>query len=114
MKKNQKETQKKFEKIRIVSSNYKITYHDIVRDDDGKLLEGRILEAQKEILIDKNLDYQTILQVILHEVIHGIKWEMCFDIKDENINTQLTTGVTCFIRDNPRFIIEYMRVLNNR
>jgi len=73
MKKNQKETQKKFEKIRIVSSNYKITYHDIVRDDDGKLLEGRILEAQKEILIDKNLDYQTILQVILHEVIHGIK-----------------------------------------
>ena len=109
-----KETQKKFEKIRIVSSNYKITYHDVVRDDDGKLLEGRILEAQKEILIDKNLDYQTTLQVILHEVMHGIKWEMCFDIKDENINTQLTTGVTCFIRDNPEFIMEYMRVLNNK
>lgn len=105
--------QKKFEKIRIVSSNYKITYQDIVRDDDGKLLEGRILEATKEILIDKNLSYQTILQVIMHEVMHGIKWEMCFDIKDENINTQLSTGVTCFIRDNPEFIMEYIRVLNN-
>jgi hypothetical protein len=114
MKKNRKETQKKFEKIRIVSSNFKITYHDVVRDEDGKLLEGQIVEAKKEILIDKNLDYQTTLQVILHEAMHGIKWEMCFDIKDENINTQLTTGVTCFIRDNPEFIMEYMRVLNGK
>ena len=103
----------KFEKIRIVSSNYKITYHDVVRDNDGKILEGRILEALKEILIDKNLCYQTKLQVIMHEAMHGIKWEMCFDIKDENWNTQLTTGVTCFIRDNPEFIVEYMRVFNN-
>ena len=109
----QKENQIKFEKIRIVSSNYKITYHKEVKDKDGTLLDGRILESEQEIKVCKLQSYQRILQVIMHESMYGIKWEMHFNISDdEALNIQLTTGVTCFIRDNPEFIMEYMRVLN--
>lgn len=109
-----KEIQKKFEKIRIVSSDYKITYHDEIRDVDGIiLLDGRILESEQEIKICNKQSYQRILQVIMHESIHGLKWEMHFNLNnDEDLNNQLTTGVTCFIRDNPEFIMEYIRVLN--
>jgi hypothetical protein len=107
--------QKKFEKIRIVSSDYKITYHKEVKDKDGTILDGRILESEHEIKIDKQQSYQRILQVIMHESMHGIKWEMHFDVDDEEkLNSQLTTGITCFIRDNPEFIMEYIRVLNNQ
>ena len=111
--KKETKIQKIFQKVRIVSSNYKITYHDVVRNDDGKILEGRILEALKEILIDKNLCYQTTLQVIMHEAMHGLRWELCFRTNnDEDLNILLTTGIICFIRDNPEFIKEYTRVLN--
>ena len=59
------------------------------------------------------MPYQRILQVIMHESMHGIGFEIPFNFKDdENTTILLTTGVTCFIRDNPEFIIEYIRILN--
>ena len=112
----QKEKRIKFEKIRIVSSDYKVTYHDEIRDKDGiTLLDGRILESEQEIKVCKLQSYKRQLQVIVHESMHGIKWELCFNINDdESMNTLLTTGVSCFIRDNKEFIMEYMRVLNGK
>jgi len=108
-----KQIQKKFRKIRIVSSNYKITYHDEIKDKNGKPLDGRILESEKIIMVLKFNNYQRTLQVIMHESMHGLKWELCFNEKnDEDNNIVLTTGLTCFIRDNPEFIKEYIRVLN--
>jgi len=110
----QKEKRIKFEKVRIVSSDYIITYHKIIVKD-GRSLDGHIDEGDKEIEILDSLNYQYELQVILHEAMHGIKYEMRFDCNnDENMNIQLTTGVTCFIRDNPEFVREYMRVLNGK
>ena len=109
-----KQIQKKFRKIRIVSSNYKITYHDEIKDEKGKPLDGRIIESEKIIMVLKFKNYQRTLQVIMHESVHGLKWELCFNEKhDEDNNILLTTGVTCFMRDNPEFVTEYMRVLNN-
>jgi len=109
----QKEKQKRFKKIRIISSNYKITYHKELKDRTGELADGRILETEKEILVLDGMPYQRTLQVITHESMHGLKWELCFNEKhDEDNNILLTTGVTCFIRDNPEFVREYMRVLN--
>jgi len=105
---------KRFEKLRILSSDYDITYHDEVRDDYDNLLDGRITETKNEIMICNKQKYNRQLQVILHEAMHGIKWEFGLNEKpsndDETINIQLTTGVGCFLRDNPEFIREYLRV----
>jgi len=103
---------KKFTKIRIISSNYKITYHKELIDKSGNL-DGRISETRKEILVRDGMPHQRTLQVIMHEAMHGIRFELCLNGNEENKNILLTTGVTCFIRDNPEFIMEYTRVLNN-
>ena len=104
--------QKIFKKLRIISSNYIITYHKELKDEKGELIDGDIGETEKEIKVLDGMCYQRTLQVILHEGMHGIKWELRFGPDDEIMNIQLTTGVTCLIRDNPEFIMEYMRVLN--
>ena len=106
--------QRKFRKIRIISSNYKITYHrKIINPINGHSLDGQIWETKQEIKISKFLDYEQTLRTIMHEVMHGIDFEMCISLKNEEDRTnQLTTGITCFIRDNPEFIVEYMKVLN--
>jgi len=109
MKKKQK--QKRFQKLRIISSNYKIKYFEKIEDEKGHL-DGRIWESLKEIWVRSGMSYQRTLQVIMHESMHGVTWELCITGKTEDKNIQLTTGVTCFIRDNPEFIMEYMRVLN--
>ena len=105
---------KRFEKLRIVSSDYDITYQDEIRDDYDNLLDGRIIETESEIKVSLQQKYPRQLQVILHEAMHGLKWEFGLHNKpsndDETINIQLTTGVGCFIRDNPEFIREYLRV----
>ena len=102
---------KKFRKIKIISSNYIITYHKELNDEKGNL-DGRISETWKEILVRDGMPYQRTLQVIMHESMHGIKFEMCLNGNEENRNILLTTGVTCFIWDNPEFIMEYIRILN--
>ena len=104
--------QKRFKKMRIISSNYKITYHKELKDDK-EYLDGRILETSQEILVLEGMPYQRTLQVIMHEAMHGITFEIPINSNnEEDRNILLTTGVTCFIRDNPEFIMEYMRVLN--
>ena len=103
-----------FKKIRIISSNYIITYHKELKGTDGGLLDGDISESKKEIKIIENIPYQRKLQVILHEAMHGMKWELCFSGDGEDKNILLTTGLTCFIRDNPEFIMEYIKVLNQK
>lgn len=106
--------QKKFKKLRIISSNYIITYHKELKDENGELIDGDIGETEKEIKVLEGMNYQRTLQVILHESMHGIKWELRFNANnDEDMNILLTTGITCFIRDNPEFIIEYINILNN-
>ena len=100
--------------MRIISSNYKITYHKELKDESGEL-DGRISETWKEILVRDGMPYQRTLQVIMHEAMHGIEFEIPININnEEDRNILLTTGVTCFIRDNPEFIKEYMRVLNEK
>ena len=108
----QKINQKKFKKLRIISSNYIITYHKELKDEKGELIDGDIGETEKKIKVLDGMNYQRTLQVILHEALHGMKWELRFSSDDEKMNIQLTTGITCFIRDNPEFIIEYIKVLN--
>ena len=96
-----------------MSSNYTITYHKKLKDEKGNLIDGDIRETEKEVKVLNGMPYQRILQVIMHESIHGIRFEIPFNSKDdENTTILLTTSVTCFIRDNPEFIMEYIRVLN--
>ena len=106
---------KRFKKIRIISSNYIITYHKELRDEKGELIDGDIGETEKEIKVLDGMPYSRTLQVITHESMHGMKWELRFNANNgEDMNILLTTGVTCFIRDNPEFIMEYIKVLNQK
>ena len=106
---------KRFKKIRIISSNYKITYHKELKDEKGNLIDGDIRETEKEIKVLNGMPRQRKLQVIMHESMHGIRFELPFNSKDdENTTILLTTGVTCFIRDNLEFIMEYIKVLNEK
>jgi len=114
MKKETKTTRKKFEKLRIIGNNYKITYHKVIVDErNGHSLDSQINESTQEIKIKKGLNYEYELKVIIHEALHGIDFEICFNLSnEEDRNTQFTTGISCFIRDNQEFVTEYMRILN--
>jgi len=115
MKKKTKTIKKRFKKLRIVSSNYVITYHDEIRDEKGNYLDGRAYESTQHMLILETLNYEPMLRTIFHEVLHIINFELCFTLEnEEERNIQLTTGLTCFMRDNPEFIMEYIKVLNKR
>lgn len=108
----------KFDRLRIVSINFDVVYKNPVLDDSNNTLCGQITHEKLTIEIDSAMPYEKQLESIFHEVIHGIFWKMSISQDDEirkdveDTVISLNTGITCFIRDNPEFIMEYMRVLN--
>jgi len=114
----QKEKQKRFRKLRIVSLNFDVVYKNPVLDESNNVLCGQIIHEKLTIEIDSAMPYEKQLESLFHEALHGIFWKMSISQDDdirkdvEDTVISLNTGLTCFIRDNPEFIMEYMRVLN--
>ena len=91
-------------KSKILGSYYDIEYVEDLRDPgDKRKLDGRIIENGHTIKIEKNLDYQSQLQSLLHEDIHGLCWEYMID-DPEKVVGQMTSGIFALIVDNPEFI----------
>ena len=95
------------EKSRIGSSHYDIKYVTNLKNEKGQRLFGRIWQDKKIIEIDKDSSYETQLQAILHENLHGIFWEYALD-DDEELVEPLSNGWFAFIINNPKFIREIL------
>ena len=97
-------------KIEIGSSWYDVKYVDGIKDEQGRVLAGRIHLSSHLIEVDKNVSYQNMLQVIHHESTHGIMWEYAIeDVKDLDLVTPMSNGFYAFIINNPEFIREILR-----
>jgi len=111
---------KKFKKLRIVSLDFDVVYKSPVLDEANVAISAQITHGKLLIEVDKDMAYQKQLESLFHEVVHGIFWKMSISLDDEihksveDVVISLNTGLTCFIRDNPEFIMEYMRVLNGK
>ena len=93
----------RIEHSRIGSSYYRVIYVDDLRNEKGKRLFGRIWQDKKIIEIDRGCSYETMLQALLHENLHGIFWEHAID-DDEDLVEPTSNGLFAFIMDNPKFI----------
>jgi len=98
-----KRTKLNIKNSRIGSSHYEVKYVDDLKDEHGNLLYGRIWQNSKVIKIDKNSCYETQLQALLHEDLHGIFWEYALE-DDEHLVEPLSNGLFAFIVNNPKLI----------
>lgn len=91
-------------KSKILGSYYDLEYIENLRDpDDGHKISGRIIETEHKIKIEKTLDYQNMLQTLMHENIHGLCWEYVVD-DPEKVVRQFASGIFALIVDNPEYI----------
>ena len=96
-------------KSKILGSFYDVEYVDDLRDpDDGHKISGRIIEADKVIKIEKSQSFQSKLQTLMHEDIHGLCWEYVVD-DPEKIVRQFASGFFALIIDNPEFIKKILK-----
>jgi len=98
----------KIKKSKIGSSWYDVEYVDDLKNEQDKRLFGRIWQDKKIIRIDKGCSYETQLQALLHENIHGICWEYAID-DDEELVLPISNGIFAFIINNPEFIREILK-----
>ena len=90
-------------KLKIGGSWYDVEYVDDLRDEHDRKLGGRILQNIRVIKIDTDASYQTMLQTIYHESVHGIMWE--YAINDvEDLVAPISNGFYAFIIDNPELV----------
>ena len=93
---------------RIGGSHYDIKYVNNLKNEKGKRLFGTIFQVDKIIKIDKGSSYETQLQALLHEDLHGIFWEYAID-DEEDLVEPLSNGLFAFIINNGEFIKEILR-----
>ena len=103
----------KVKKVKIGSSYYDVEYVDDLRDENNRVLFGRIIQALRLIKINKGVcSYQNMLQAIHHEGTHGIMWEYVIEnaVEDEeDLVEPISNGFYAFIIDNPEFIREILK-----
>jgi hypothetical protein len=95
--------------LKIGGSFYDVEYvDDLIDPDDKRKLDGRIIESNHTIKIEKFLDNQSQLQSLLHEAIHAICWQ--YNIDDtENFVVQICNGIFSLIVDNPEYIKKILK-----
>lgn len=92
----------KIKKCKIGSSYYDVEYVDKLKGESGQDLSGRIFQATRSIKIMSE-SYQSQLQTLLHECVHGLLWE--YGIKDmEDMVEPLSNGFYGLLIDNPKYI----------
>ena len=99
----------KIKKLKIGSSWYDIEYVDDLRDEENRVLLGRIYRSLRKIRINKSIcSYQSMLQTLHHESEHGIMWEYAID-DVEDLVEPMSNGHYAFIINNSEFIREILR-----
>lgn len=96
---------KSIKKVKIGYSTYKIEYKRKPKEKN-KLLAGRIEYAKYRITIAKNFNEEYNIQVLMHEITHGLLYSIG-QVKlggDEVLVEGLSQQLVGFIRDNKDLI----------
>lgn len=92
------------EEINIGSIFYEVGFVEELKSKDGTKLDGWIRYDTSEILMDDSLGAQRALQVLWHEIMHGIFEEAAVDQPDEQVVTAVGNRMIELIRDNPELV----------
>ena len=99
----------KIKKVKIGSSWYDVEYVDDLRDEDNRVLLGRIYRSLRKIRINKGTcSYQSMLQTLHHEGTHGVMWEYAID-DVEDLVEPMSNGFYAFIINNSKLIREILK-----
>jgi len=105
----------KIKKSKIGGKYYDIEYVDELKDEKGNDLSGRIFQAYSLIKIRKE-SYQSQLQTLVHENVHGFAWEYSIDDPEDWV-APISNALYTFIVDNPEFIkliLDYAKKVSQR
>ena len=69
--------------------------------EDGKQLLGLVDYSKGNIYIVNHMSKEHIMDTFLHEHLHAIAEERSVDLTEREV-TQLASGLTAFIVDNPK------------
>jgi len=95
-------------KIKICGIPYRVLYFQSVKavnaNPEGENLEGQISFINHEVRIHQQ-PVLAMYRVLLHEIIHGIAWEMGItdyisEEHGEKVTDNLALGMLHFLRDN--------------
>lgn len=102
----------KLSKIKIGHIQYDITHEESLIGEDGEQLYGLILYQEQKIKLRKGLKPDREIEVLLHEIIHGISSENLLDLDEKTVNT-LGNGLAQVLIDSPT-LLDYIRQKKRR
>jgi hypothetical protein len=96
--------------VRIIGRTYEIAVvpsdHDILNNDDGANLLGRVDHNKQRIAISDEQCLEAMQDTLMHEIVHAV--ESCMNITvSETAVTRFATGLLAVLRENPK-VVEYL------
>lgn len=92
------------ESVEIGPIVYRVAFCVDLHSEDRVKLDGWIRYNSSEILMDTELGAQRALQVLWHEVVHGIYEDAGLEQPDEQLVTAVGNRMIMLIRTNPELI----------
>jgi len=96
----------KIDSLKIISKYYKVKYIDAMNDKlDGGSTSGKINSRSAVIYIANDLSNGGTAQILLHEVIHGIEYELgdVFELDETHVSL-LAPMLMAVLKDNPKLV----------
>ena len=87
-------------KVKILGKPYKVHFvTDAPLDEDDM---GECRASEQAVYVKEGLPLEAEQDTLLHEVIHGVEWEMDLKLKESDVK-KLATGLLAVLKENPRF-----------
>lgn len=99
-------------KLKIGSQTYSVTQVKNPKSINGDSVFAEHNYQTLSIKVDKDLNERLKELYLVHEVLHGLFQSQEINLegdREEYVVTNLTHGITSFIKDNPTFIKQLMR-----
>lgn len=68
---------------------------------ENRRLDGRITYAEAKIRLDRDLNKQSMIQTLLHEMVHAVAQQLGRPIEDEDLIDAIAYSVYQVLQDNP-------------
>lgn len=91
--------------VKIGAIDYTVETVENLQDEEGKKLDGRITYNMTTIRVDSETSPQAFVQILLHEILHGIETQSGRngEIEEPTIDA-LAFGIYQVMRDNPELV----------